>query len=611
MTTPSRLLRALLGAVLPLCAVGLAQPASAATCSSTASVKLVSSTAPRGGTLTLTGTGWCHPSNGGSTIGVKLDDGAYSRTDSEISANRTIWATIQADTDGTFTTAITLPDGTSATSTPAYPDGTHTLRLLSGSLKAGDTPRTVQSDPFTVTAPGAAPSPDPVPTTTPTADPTPTTTTCTAASASVSLNRTTVSRGGTIDLTGTGWCHPTGGGSRIGVKLDDGAYSHLDGGVNANRSVWAVIDADADGTFAARITLPDGTSATSTPAFPDGSHTLRLLSGSLKSGDTIRTVESASFTVGAGSYRPTGIPDPVAPAELTTRVGASVAGTRLRVTVPGGTKGDWVFVSTLAADGSPRDPWGATWYQLDATGSVTITLGNPAISGRTRIVVQNGNDGHVGEALGYAVVDAPVGSTTTTSATTSQQGATAAVAGGAVAISSPAAAASSAALGAALGAATTATGLAVPAQPAAAYAALTTATKLPAALVGKVLSAKLPDTSGPVFVYVYDSTRIVPAGWIEPDSSHLVRADLRKLPSSEYRVTYQDRQGRLLGWAEADLRPAATSASTDAPPVAAALRPASAGTGWFSGTDAWLLALGGAVLVGVLTGRRGRSGVLR
>ncbi|MFO6454087.1 MULTISPECIES: hypothetical protein [unclassified Aeromicrobium] len=109
-----------------------------------------------GGTLHLTGAGWCHPEagRGGSTVGVKIDEGAYSRTDTTVHQNRTIWAVVEADpATGELDAKIRLPDGTTAGtggSVPAFGEGAHTLRLLSGSLKPGDTVRTVQTDTFVV-----------------------------------------------------------------------------------------------------------------------------------------------------------------------------------------------------------------------------------------------------------------------------------------------------------------------------------------------------------------------------------------------------------------------------------------------------------------------------
>lgn len=115
----------------------------------------------------------------------------------------------------------------------------------------------------------------------------------------------------TITISGTGWTHPTDPtGSVIAIKVDDGAYSRLVGDEAehpqthnpiTNRTVWYAFQAASDGTFTQTITMPTGsTSGTdgSSPAFPAGSHWLRLLSGSLHTvpTDTSRTVASVTFT---------------------------------------------------------------------------------------------------------------------------------------------------------------------------------------------------------------------------------------------------------------------------------------------------------------------------
>ena len=109
-----------------------------------------------GGTVTLRGTGWKHPSNGGSTIAVKLDDGAFLEPGGPANG---VWQVIQAADDGTFEVPLRLPDGTTgaAGSVPAYTTGAHSLRFLTGSLKPGDQGRSVKVD-ITV---GAATTPVP------------------------------------------------------------------------------------------------------------------------------------------------------------------------------------------------------------------------------------------------------------------------------------------------------------------------------------------------------------------------------------------------------------------------------------------------------------------
>ncbi|MGD9695287.1 MAG: hypothetical protein AB7V42_06465 [Thermoleophilia bacterium] len=108
--------------------------------------------------------------------------------------------------------------------------------------------------------------------------------------------------GGTITLRGSGWQTQDGTqGSVIAIKLDDGRIAKPTG------DVWQVIEAGADGTFTATVKLPDGTTdATngSTPAYSTGAHWLRLLTGSLRSGDRVRT-QRIDINVQAAAGAPT------------------------------------------------------------------------------------------------------------------------------------------------------------------------------------------------------------------------------------------------------------------------------------------------------------------
>ncbi len=269
-----------------------------------------------GGTVTMRGTGWkTQDGSSGSRIAVKLDDGQIKKTD-----GTDVWQVIDANADGTFTAQVTLPDGKTTGaggSTPAYTTGAHWLRLLTGSLKTGDQPRSQKVE-FTVGTPSTptptpttptptptTPTPTPTPTpTTPTPTPTPTTPTPTptipgGASVSVKGDPTV---GGKITLVGKGWTTADGkSGSIIGIKLDDGATTKTDG-----TDVWQVIEAKADGTFSATVVLPNGSttgSYGSKPAYQPGAHSLRLLTGVLKTGDVRRSVK-VDLTVGKALPKP-------------------------------------------------------------------------------------------------------------------------------------------------------------------------------------------------------------------------------------------------------------------------------------------------------------------
>ena len=117
--------------------------------------------------------------------------------------------------------------------------------------------------------------------------------------------------GKAIRVTGKGWISPDaagGGGSVIAVKLDDKDITPKVSPVNPitnqpNTRVWAIVQAKADGSW--QVDLPYPTVAN---AKPDGgffvaadwvagtNHNVRLLTGSLKPNDTIRSM-SLPFTV--------------------------------------------------------------------------------------------------------------------------------------------------------------------------------------------------------------------------------------------------------------------------------------------------------------------------
>jgi hypothetical protein len=701
--------------------------AASATCTGTVAVSLPTSSASLGGTITVEGSGWCHPAGGGSVIGLKIDAGAISHLDTSVHANKTIWAIVDAEADGTFSAQIQLPDGTAATSAPALDTGQHTFTLLSGSLKSGDAARSLQTQPFTVLAAGTDPD-DPdawgvrlasadgakawVQRDVASADGTlriagtgwRTTTgaastiavklsssdtqqyrrtsgiiegddtiwamlrpgatvaadgsfdvkldlppaltqgqylsarlasgkfgigdvqrslataplsvdgvaysapddgadvTCvpTSKTATVTVRTPTVALGGSVEVTGTGWCHPTGGGSRIGVKIDDGAISHLDASLHSNRTIWAIVQADHHtGTFTASITLPDGTSRTSTPVLRNGAHTLRFLSGSLRSNDTVRSL-TTEFVVGV--YRPNTTPDPLANSDLrkATRGGmtARVSHGRVHVTLPGAGADDWVFLSAYAADGSPRYPWSDRWFRTDARGRIIAKIGKHAPTGRLRLVAQSGQQGHVGELLGW---------TRTTLRTVPSP----------VVTRTPAAVAAPAVL--------PVPSLVVPELPAPSYDALgrLDARGVTASTTGTIVTLTVPEATpgSTVFVTVFARRRVLPAGWISLDEARAARVDLRRLGDGDFRLALQAADGSLLGWANAPIEMAVNAsievpataepvpADGEQPPATTTTRIRTASAAPLVGpADGWLAALGVLVLAGTALFLRTRKG---
>lgn len=157
-TTGRRGLRTLVritatGAVGALAAAGLAAPARAADHSIPAAITVV-----QGESIRLSGTGWkTADGTAGSILAFKLDDGAIS-TKAEVKhpvtgavqANKTIYALAQADTTGSWSVEMPFPTIQNADKT--WEPGAHSVRILTGSMLAGDQPRTV-AVPVTVVAP--------------------------------------------------------------------------------------------------------------------------------------------------------------------------------------------------------------------------------------------------------------------------------------------------------------------------------------------------------------------------------------------------------------------------------------------------------------------------
>jgi hypothetical protein len=557
-------------------------------------------------TIRLRGTGWTDTAGtAASIVAIKLNRGEgqqYTRPAGEVvqhptaSGDDTIWALLAADAgtthvlpiaaDGSFDVTLDAPAGLVA--------GQYlTLTMQSGRFLTGDVQRTVTSAPLVV---GGTPWVDPgdggeV-------------TTCVPTSSTPTL--TVVgdgSVGGTLHVTGAGWCHPTDGGSRLGIKIDEGAYSRLDTTVHTNKTIWATVDANpADGTIDAEIALPDGTTAGalgSTPAFTQGSHTLRVLTGSLKTGDTVRTLLSDSFVV--GEYQPNGTPDPAeATEDLTAATAGGVTLTRtdaaLTVTVPG-----------AAADGSPRYLW-STWFRVTSAGTVVAPLAGVTLPvGTTKLAVQSGDLGRVGEILGWAylVVAAPSVPATPAPATTETAATTAVTT-----------TASRPVIGTTISTAiSTKAPTTVPAPPAADGTGLTAenAGRVSGVQDGTVVTLTLAGAAPGTWVYLYAYSEPTAVGWVQVDANRQVKVDVGLLPAGEHKIAVLDAEGELVGWTgatvpeavvvtttaedaagaeEAEEQTVTAAPAEDAETVAAPVADASG----LSATDGWLIG-GGLVLL--------------
>lgn len=387
-------------------------------------------TTGEGATLRISGTGWVSAAgDAGSTISIKINDldengkpRQFRRTDRAIgeylsslgqAEDPTTWALLlpegarAADPDhGIF---AVRPDGSFDITVKAPEELAHarsghylTVRAQSGRIMSGDVQRRGVSRPIPVDGVAAAELDHEAAGVCRTDIGKPT----------ASIENRAVAPGGRLHLVGEGWCNPaeSGGAPRVAVKIDEGKIARTDDTVFSNRTVWAIVDPDAEtGSLDVWIDLPDGTDAASSPALSTGAHSLRLLSGSLRDGDLHTSFggpTTLNFTV--GEYRPNGLPDTVGLADLGPErargVVVSRAERRVTVRVAGGTAGQWVIATPYVA-GSARPQWGSGWMRLSEGGTFSYDLPSDMADGKYRLVVQRGDQGVVGEIAGWGWLD--------------------------------------------------------------------------------------------------------------------------------------------------------------------------------------------------------------
>ncbi|KRB76889.1 hypothetical protein ASE01_08960 [Nocardioides sp. Root190] len=516
-----------------------------------------------GSTIRVEGTGWKHPDGSGSGVVAKLDAAPGNpgvQTNRVVAdpvnggsfADKTVQGAVLANASGDWRIDIPFPSLLNS-STDWLPGETHLVRLLSGGLRSGDTPRSVVVE-FSVSEPSN---------------------TCADTNATVEIGSPTAELGGKVRLTGTGWCHPSEGASRIAIKLDQGAHSRVAGILGDNATIWAIIDPDpATGSFDTEITLPDGTLATSRDeagkAFGEGGHWLNLLTGSLKPGDVGRSLR-VDFTVGA--YSPSGAPTPLGDDELTaaTKGGVEVvrSATSLAVTVPGTVRGDWVHLDVYSS-GAPRALWGGTkWFRVGAGGVVTAPLAGITLPvGSNKLTVQSGNQGEVGRLLGWApLVVTATGSSGSGTGSTGSSGGSSGSGGTTSSGFTPVAA----------GVPAPAAATAPPTTPAAPVASMEelhsdNAGEVSSVLEGTELLITVPGGGLGEWVHVrlYDAAGDVALGWAQLDASGQFRVDVSALGTARFKLALQGADGALIGWtgAGADTPTAAVPAGASGAPAA-------------------------------------------
>lgn len=391
-----------------------------------AQVLISSVTTGENATIRLIGQGWTKEDDtSASTVSIKLEyldaEGnvrQYKRTDGAISAylqsvgraaDPTSWGLLipnaeraQANQgllaiqeDGSFDIELELPEEVQKGSAGDY----LAVFIQSGRNADADVTRSVRSEPIPVN--GVAGS-------LPTDDDYQTVCTTDLASPTFEIVTPTVELGGKLRVVGEGWCNTENQrATTVAVKIDEGGISRLDSSLHSNRTIWAILYPDpATGRIDATIDLPDGTTASSSPALAEGSHSLRVLSGSLAAGDRAVTLGGAGkldFVI--GQYSPNAIPDTLSNEDLSSasqrQMTAQLSGRNMSVTVPGAEAGQWVMINPYIG-GSVRSNWGSGWVQLDAQKSVSYLLPEDLAAGEYQIAAQSGEQENFGALLGWA-----------------------------------------------------------------------------------------------------------------------------------------------------------------------------------------------------------------
>ena len=189
-----------------------------------------------------------------------------------------------------------------------------------------------------------------------------------------------VAPGGTLSVSGAGFCDSLGGGATVEIEIDNGKFVRADREAgDSGPAVWQTVAADAEGGFATTLRLP--MPGESLPSLTDGLHRLRLSTVPSSAAETTQSVHSGEFVLSSGYHpdvlpEPTSAPKPVKPAValVGSRAGAVTAirsGSMMRVVVPNLEPGDWVFPYVFnQAKTNQGKP--VSWQQLDTDRSIVV-----------------------------------------------------------------------------------------------------------------------------------------------------------------------------------------------------------------------------------------------
>ena len=581
------------------------------------------------GRVTVKGSGFV----AGNQLSLKINDGAVRNADGE-----DVVATADVGADGTFTVTVDIAPFDLG-------EGTHWFRIL------GSQPQVSKFVTFAVsTTPAPAPTTAvPAPTT---PAPAPTTAVPSAPSAPAPGNdpvdiaqcrqsptyvevSSTWPSGQRVTVTGHGWRATDGGGSMIAFKLDGKAVLRtydLPAGTVAraqeDRSVWAVTEADAQGSFSVTFDLPDGTNATDPKGAPvtwsnDGTaHTLTLLTGSLKDGDASRSVIIRNIQVGDAGAAPTPgcyvqevYKQPAyddLSADNAQGLIAQVDDHNISVALSDATDvGAVVRVLGFDAEGNVRlvQADKEAWKPVDANRHVTFRAdaaqypsgiwylaavgGKGQVLGWTAITAATGGGGG-GTVVNntYTNVTRVNSSTTTSTSTHSSTHNTTVIRRSSAPVVRPAAAPQI----------NTDKPAGKPGTPISDVSELTedNAGGITAEIEDDILTITVPDSIPPgtwVSLTVYPGE--ISGGWAQVDTHGRLKVQVSGLEPGDYQIVLGDRENNLLGWAGFTIEGTATAPSAAAPdrpaPRTTIITPQTVDNPLLSADD-WLLVAAAVVL---------------
>jgi hypothetical protein len=213
------------------------------------------------------------------------------------------------------------------------------------------------------------------------------------------------------------------------------------------------------------------------------------------------------------------------------------------VTVPNAEQGDWVYIDVYVGSSS-RAPF-PRWSRLDAEKRAVLSLaGVDLAQGEAKVTVQNGNQGRIGELLGWTTVTVaepktetpavkpPPATQTVPSTITAPVGSGVRYAPNASSIPAT-----------------------IPALPVKRGSQLNTsnAGKVTGVIAENIVTLNVADGTANqwVYAYIYTGVQNRPIGWVQLDENLQLKVDISELPDGNHKIALVGADGKMIGWTSA------------------------------------------------------------